>query len=74
MGKYADRTIQTYTANGINYAFQTRSLNWREIDARAEAIVSDPTKRVSDRMRRELSCLDDQKPARRPYRRYARSK
>ena len=68
-----DKAVK-YTANGINYQFQTSSLNWRETDALADAIVSDPSRRMSDRMRDGLNALDDSKPVRKPTRRYARSK
>jgi hypothetical protein len=46
------KIMQTYrTANGVNFTMQTRSLNWREIEARAESIVSDPTKRDAPKTR-----------------------
>jgi hypothetical protein len=64
MGKYRDRTVCTVRANGINYSIQMRSLNWREIDARAEAIVCDPSRRLSERERRKLGGLNDVKPKR----------
>jgi len=62
MGKWRDRTMQPFKANGISYNIQMRSLNWQEIDARAEAIVSDPLKRISERQRRSMGALDDPKP------------
>jgi len=45
MNKWRDRTTRAYRANGINYSIQMRSLNWQEIDARAERIVNDPSRR-----------------------------
>jgi len=64
MRKYRDRTVQAFRANGITYSIQMRSLNWQEIDARAEAIVTDPTRRMSERQRRGMGVLDDAKPKR----------
>jgi len=46
------KLMQTYQmANGINFTMQVRSLNWREIEARAEAIVNDPSKRDAPKTR-----------------------
>lgn len=57
------KTMQTLmqkykAANGVNFTIQMRTLNWKEIDARAEAIVNDPSKRdkvsVQKRTKRSL--------------------
>jgi hypothetical protein len=67
-----------YKANGINFSVQTRTLNWREIDARAEGIVNDPSKRPTEqqvaRRMRDMGCLDDPKPRKKRVRRYVRSR
>jgi len=63
MSKRAQYRIeQPFKANGINYSIQMRSLNWREIDARADAIVSDPARRDQTKPRRGMGVLDDNKP------------
>jgi len=49
MGK--PKIMQAVRVNGINYNIQMRSLNWREIEARADAIVSDPSKRDAPKTR-----------------------
>jgi hypothetical protein len=55
--------MRTFKANsGYNYTVQMRSMNWREIDARAEQIVCDPSRRLSERDRRGLGALEDKPP------------
>lgn len=66
--------MQHCRANGINFHIQLRSLNWREIDARADAIVSDPKKRVKWRKGRQVANIEDpeeRKPTRKRRNRWA---
>ena len=39
-------TLKCKTAAGVTMTIQLRPLNWRETDARAAKIVSDPSKRL----------------------------
>lgn len=67
-----DGTVLRMVANGVTYDIQLRSPSWREIEARADAIVSDPSKRKRwDR--RGLGGIEDpdgRTPAAPPERKY----
>jgi len=68
MVRHRYNIVQPFRSNGINYSIQMRSLNWREIEARADAIVSDPARREQTKPRRGMGALDDPKAKKNPGR------